>query len=107
MHCVYRPRPGQEEALFALLKKHWTTLKRAGLVTSTPPLVYRATEKRSGRPFFIEIFSWRDEEAPGIAHQLPEVMAIWEPMGALTEARGGRPAMEFPHVQPIQVLGAA
>jgi hypothetical protein len=34
-------------------------------------------------------------------------MAIWEPMGALTESRGGRPAMEFPHVRPLDVLGAA
>jgi len=31
-------------------------------------------------------------------------MAIWEPMDKLTEKRDGRPNMEFPHVQPLNVL---
>ena len=37
------------------------------------------------------------------AHELPDVMAVWEPMGKLCEARDGRPAMEFPIVEPIEV----
>ena len=28
--------------------------------------------------------------APGLAHQLPDVMAVWEPMGAICEE------MDFP-----------
>ena len=40
-----------------------------------------------------------------VAHEHPEVMAIWEPMDKLTEQRDGRPNMEFPHVQPLSVLG--
>jgi len=36
-------------------------------------------------------------------HMSPEVMAVWEPMGALVEERDGRKAMEFPHVQPLTV----
>jgi hypothetical protein len=100
MHCIYRPKAGQEDALFALVKKHWPVLSRAGLVTATPAQVYRATDKRTGRPFFIEIFSWRDEQASGLAHQLPEVMSIWEPMGPMLE---GGPSPELAHVEPVSV----
>ena len=53
---------------------------------------------------FVEIFDWKSEEASRVAHEHPEVMAIWEPMDKLTEKRDGRPNMEFPHVQPITVL---
>jgi len=37
------------------------------------------------------------------AHQSPEVMAVWEAMGKQTEERLGRPAMEFPHVEPVRL----
>jgi hypothetical protein len=100
MHCVYRPKPGQEEALFALVKRHWPALRRAGLATEAPALLYRATDKRTGRPFYIEIFSWRDAEAPGVAHQLPEVMALWEPMGPMID---GGPSPELAAVEPVVV----
>jgi len=31
------------------------------------------------------MFQWKDEKASEIAHQTPEVMAIWEPMGPILE----------------------
>jgi hypothetical protein len=34
-------------------------------------------------------------------------MAIWERMDKLTEARGEKPNMEFPHVRELDVLGRA
>ena len=88
MHCIYRPTKGNEEALLALVRKHWPVLKKTGLATDAPALVYKALEKKTGRPFYIEIFTWSDEEASGKAHQLPEVMAVWETMGPFIE--GGR-----------------
>ena len=42
-------------------------------------------EGKRGKTVFIELFQWRDGEAVNEAHVLPEVMAVWEPMGALTE----------------------
>ena len=30
-------------------------------------------------------------------------MAVWEPMGKLCEPRAGRPPMEFPLVEPIEI----
>jgi len=86
--CIYRPTPGNEEALFVLVKKHWGVLRSAGLVTDEPAIVYKALEKNTRRPFYVEIFSWRDANAPQLAHQLPAVMQIWEPMGPMLV--GGR-----------------
>jgi hypothetical protein len=100
MHCVYRPKPGSEEALFDLVKKHWPVLRDAGLATAEPALVWRATDKRSGKLYFIEVFSWTNAEAPGLAHQLPEVMKIWEPMGPMIE---GGPSPELAFVEPVRV----
>src|SRR4026209_39463 len=73
-HVTYRPKKGKEQELFDLVKKHWPVLKGLGLSTNEPAKVYWATDKRSGQVYFIEIFSWRDEKAPDIAHQTPEVM---------------------------------
>jgi hypothetical protein len=84
-HVTYRPKKGKEEELFALVKKHWPVLKAIGLSTNEPARIYRATDKRSQAVYFIEIFSWRDEQASTLAHQTPEVMAVWETMGPVLE----------------------
>lgn len=101
MICLYRVRAGREEEFLGLLERHWPTLRDLGLATGDPPQRYRGAEQ-SGEPLFVEIFLWRSETSAGVAHQHPEVMAIWEPMDALTESRGGRPNMEFPHVHPLE-----
>ena len=51
----------------------------------------------------MELLEWCDDGAPDRAHELPEVMAVWEPMGALCESRKGAPAMEFPSVETLQL----
>ena len=85
MHVTYRPKAGKEEELFALVQKHGPALQSTGLIVGGAPSVYRAVDKRSGAKFFIETFSWRDEDAPNLAHQMPEVMAVWEPMTPILE----------------------
>jgi quinol monooxygenase YgiN len=80
MHVTYRPKKGKAEELLDLVLKHGPALEATGLIVDGPARVYRATNKRSGEVFFVETFSWRDEDAPNIAHQMPEVMAVWEPM---------------------------
>jgi hypothetical protein len=101
--CLYRVRSGREGEFRDLLERHWPTLHALGLATDEHPLHYQGAE-RDGGALFVEIFGWKSEEASGLAHQHPEVMAIWERMDKLTEPRAGRPNMEFPHVQPIQVV---
>jgi hypothetical protein len=97
---IYRPKVGQEEALFDLVKKHWPAVRTAGLATADPPLIYRATDKRTQRPYYVEIFSWTDANAPQLAHQMPEVMAIWEPMGPMIE---NGPSPELAVIEPVSV----
>src|SRR3954464_12448618 len=94
-YVTYRPKKGKEEALFALVQKHWPTLQKTGLVTGDPATLYKATNKRTGEVYFVEIFSWRDAEASTIAHQTPEVMAVWEPMGPIMEG------MEIAALEPV------
>lgn len=103
--CTYRVAAGNEEAFRGLLDKHWSTLDRLNLTTDEPTQVFRGEDKE-GRPYFVEIFTWISAEAPGIAHQSPEVVAVWEPMAALCEERDGRPSMEFPHVERVALATA-
>ncbi len=95
--CHYRVKPGNEEQFEALLEAHWPTLQRLGLVTDQPSQHFKGQEQDNGQPIYFEIFDWLDG-AVDRAHEHPEVMAIWEPMDALCEARGSKPNMEFPHV---------
>ena len=96
MLCTYQPKKGKEKELSVLVKKHWRTLNRIGLSTQEPAIVYRATDKESGRLFFVEIFSWRDERASAVAHQTPEVMAIWKPMMPILAS------LELAVIEPVQ-----
>src|SRR5262249_15440202 len=100
--CMYRVKAGSESAFRQLLARHWPALRRLGLAGDEPPTVYEGMEK-PGAPLFVEVLTWLDAEGPNRAHELPDVMAVWEPMGKLCESREGRPPMEFPHVRRIQI----
>ena len=101
--CQYHVKAGHEAEMEALLAKHWPTLREAGLASEDPPLIYRGLA--SGNPkgehgaagVYIEIFSWAQENGPQLAHQTPEVMAVWEPMGAICES------MDFPMFEPVDL----
>jgi hypothetical protein len=84
-HVTYRPKPGKEQELFDLVMKHGPVLAATGLITGDKPQVYKAHNVRTNQDYFIEIFSWRDEKASGLAHQTPELMAVWEPMTPILE----------------------
>ncbi len=99
--CTFRVKRGRASAFLCLLKAHWPTLRRLGLVTPEPSRVYRGKDD-SGKSYFVEIFTWKSPAAVEFAHRSPEVMAVWEPMGRHVEKRLGRPAWEFPHVVPVK-----
>jgi hypothetical protein len=94
--CRYKVKPGNEAEMEKLLAAHWPALHAAGLVTEEKARIYRGlpSSKPDGRHdaqrVYIEFMVWSDHDAPGLAHQLPAVMAVWEPMGAICEE------MEFP-----------
>jgi hypothetical protein len=100
--CTYRVKEGEEGKFVDQLLRHWPTLKGQGLTTDEPAQVFRGKDE-SGKPYFVEIFHWIDDKAPDLAHHNPAVMAVWEPMGMLCEARLGRPPMEFPHVEQLRL----
>lgn len=100
--CRYNVRKSDEGTFVELLTRHWPTLSRLKLVTNAPVQHFRGEDPAGA--FFVEIFEWADANAVGVAHEHPEVAAIWEKMGTLTEDRNGQPAMEFPHVQPLRLI---
>jgi quinol monooxygenase YgiN len=78
--CVivaYTPRPGQEQTLLAVVKKHVDILQQQGLVTDKPAYVMRA-----GDGTIVEVFEWRSQEAIEKAHANPAVLALWDEFGA-------------------------
>lgn len=83
---IYHPVAGRAHELEALIKKHGPALQASGLITAAPVRAWRAVDKRSKGAFFVEILEWRDEMASDTAHQTPEIMAVWEPMGPCLES---------------------
>ena len=82
---TYVPKPGKEAELLELVKKHEPALRQVGLVTSEPFRLWKAYDIRKKRVQFIEYFVWKDGNSSDVAHQTPEIMAVWEPMGPVLE----------------------
>jgi hypothetical protein len=82
---TYVPKEGKEAELLALVKKHEPALRKVGLVTAKPFQVWKAFDIRKQRVAFVEWFEWKDGRSSDVAHQTPEVMAVWEPMGPVLE----------------------
>src|SRR3954466_560522 len=82
---TYVPKPGKEAELLELVKRHEPALRAANLVTVEPFRLWKAFDIRKNRTSFVEYFQWKDGTVPELAHQTPEVMAIWEPMGPVLE----------------------
>ena len=101
MMVIYRIHPEHESEFVGLLRKHWPALRSVELATATPARIYRGDSKRStdGKSVFIETFEWVDDKAADIAHQTPEVMSIWEPMGPMLAG------MEIIALQPLDEQG--
>ena len=73
-----------------LIVRHRTTVparagRRGRQLDEHDAPILRVRNVRSGETAFIEIFSWRDDKASNLAHQTPEVMAVWEPMTPMLE----------------------
>jgi hypothetical protein len=82
---TYVPKKGKEAELLALLRKHEPALRKVGLVTDEPFRLWKAYDIRKQREQFIEYFVWKDGKASDVAHQTPEIMAVWEPMGPVLD----------------------
>jgi len=72
--ALYRPKPGREAELAAIVDTHVAELRELGLVTDRAPIVARS--RRDGT--IVEAFEWASAEAIARAHAHPAVQAIWE-----------------------------
>jgi len=74
---AYTPKPGKEQQLLAVVKKHLQVLRAEQLVTDHPASVMRAADGS-----IVEVFEWRSAQAIEQAHNNPAVQALWEEFGA-------------------------
>src|SRR5215813_2395211 len=93
--CVYKVKPGKEAEFEALLAQHYPTLRRLGLATDDAPVMYKGQDRKIKNVLYFELFSWKDASMPQRAHEIPELMKLWEPMGALCDD------MSFPAVEKL------
>ena len=86
----YKPKPGKNEALKALMLTHLPRLKKEGLVTDRKSILMEAADGT-----IVEVFEWISEEAIQNAHKNPAVLQMWSeyaevcdyiPVGNLAEA---------------------
>lgn len=86
---AYRPKPGREADLLALVRDHVPDLRRLGLATDRPALAMRGAGG-----VVVEVFEWATSAIAG-AHRNPAVLEIWAayaavcdhvPLGDLPEA---------------------
>jgi hypothetical protein len=71
--ACFRPKPGMEAALLAVVRAHVPTLQRLGLATARASLLMRAADGN-----VLEVFEWVSADAIDAAHSHPEVLAMWQ-----------------------------
>lgn len=95
--AAFKPKPGREPQLLAVVERHWRALQAEGLVTERPRQAMQAADGT-----VLEVFEWRSPEAIEQAHHNPAVRALWAdfeaaceyvPLSGLAEAQ--HPFSEF------------
>lgn len=95
--AAFKPKPGKEDQLLAVVARHWRVLQEQGLVTDRPRHAMRSADGT-----VLEVFEWRSAQAIERAHDNPAVHALWAefeaacdyvPLSALGESQ--HPFAEF------------
>lgn len=102
--ATYRPKPGKDEALRALIARHVPRLRELGLATTRPAVLLQAADGT-----YVEIFEWKPGAAQA-AHTNPGVLEIWDAFGAVCDfvrladiAESQRPFAHFRAVEGVTV----
>ena len=69
--AAFKPKPGQQAALHAVVARHWRVLQAESLVTERPRSVMQSADGT-----VIEVFERRSAEAIAQAHNNPAVLAL-------------------------------
>ena len=100
--ACYRPKPGQDEALRALIRDHVATLRSIGLVTNRAPITMEAADGT-----IVEVFEWASAGAIETAHGHPTVLAMWDRYAQVCDyvpiAQVPEAAQLFPDFTPVPV----
>lgn len=100
--ACYRPKPGQQEALRALVGSHVATLRSIDLVTERHPITMEAKDGT-----LVEVFEWRSVEAIEAAHKHPVLLKMWEEFGKACDyvaiAQVGEASQLFSEFSPVEV----
>lgn len=99
VYTTFYVTPGKEDEFWKVLERAWPTYYKHGMVLKSPHLILRGADD-SGRPYFIEILTWKDHEAPD--HAPADVQAIWDQMNVLCERRDGHRRIEFYEVKVVE-----
>ncbi len=78
--AAFKPKPGKDAELAAVVEKHWDILQREGLVTDRPRYAMQAKDGT-----IVEVFEWLSSEAIEKAHHNPTVLALWAEFEAACE----------------------
>ncbi len=100
IHSVAHVKPGHEAEYAKLSVEAWALYKRLGFVLDRPHVVLRGSDEK-GRPYFVEVFTWKSPDIPD--HAPPAVKAIWQQLEQICEARDGRPGIDFSEVTALQL----
>jgi quinol monooxygenase YgiN len=94
--AVYRPRPGKEQQLMAVVKEHMPILREQGLVTDRASVVMRAKDGT-----IVEVFEWDSAEAIEEAHNNDAVRAMWARFDEACECKTLADLEEAPELFPL------
>jgi quinol monooxygenase YgiN len=78
--AAFKPKPGMQEQLLAVVARHWAVLRAEKLVSGKPSHVMRASDGT-----IVEVFEWNSSEAIERAHTSADVQALWEEFSAVCE----------------------
>jgi len=106
VHVTYHVRAGKLDEFLAVLRRHYPAGRKLGIVLPEPHLILTGKED-GGKPFAIEVLTWRDGDAPDdVSTKYPDVQKIWDGLTALVEKREGKPGIEIEEVQPEPAVHA-
>ena len=78
--ACYRPKPGKQAALRALMREHVPRLRAQDLVTDRQPIMMEAADGT-----VVEVFEWKSQEAIDAAHGNPAVLEMWREYGEVCD----------------------
>lgn len=69
---AFTPKPGKDDQLLEIVRKHHAILRRQNLVSERRAYLMRAADGT-----LVEVFEWKSADAITEAHRNPVVAALW------------------------------